>query len=238
MTANPQPSAGMQTALAVAAGPIKKRRRDGKAEDGPPDAPINNFELLSAVAQHLSSGAVQHGSMQRSHPSDDMIPPASNGRQSAPTTHQLSHPRPLRPPPRFGSISDPQVSTAALQAAGDGSRWGVSAWLESHRTAALLRGQPGKAPVLGVHNRGQFSGGDMRKLVAQVIEQSSCPALSPLRCSAVLISIDYLREQLQKHIGDTRGMTIMAYSCWRTARGWTSANAAGVRHQDAASAVR
>ena len=169
-----RPSA-MDVVSTVAAGPIKKRRRDGQGDDGPLDGPVNNFELLSAVAQQLSSGMVQHGSMQGSLPLDGAMPHGSNGwhRNSAPVSHQLSHPRPLRPPPRFGSISDPQVSTAALHATADGSRWGVSAWMESHRTAALLRGNSGIPPALG---SGPFSRGDMRKLVLQVHAESlHCP---------------------------------------------------------------
>ena len=165
----------MEAASTAAVGPIKKRRRDGKPDDEAPDSRFNgtlkNFELLSAVAQHLSAGTQQRDSPQSTHALDDAATAPINGwhRNSAPSGHRLSHPRPLRPPPRFGSISDPNVSTAVLEAATHDSRWGVSAWLESHRTAALLRGGSGSddMPPLGPTS-GQFSHSDMRKLVAQV----------------------------------------------------------------------
>ena len=166
----------MEPASTAAAGPIKKRRRDGNTDDETPDARFNmtlkNFELLSAVAQQLSAGTPQQDSSQSAHSFADAAAAVSNGwhRNSTPSGHRLPHPRPLRPPPRFGSISDPNVSTAALQAAAEGSRWGVSAWLESHRTAALLRGGSESAdkPLLASQKSGELGHSDMRKLVAQV----------------------------------------------------------------------
>ncbi len=166
----------METTSTTAAGPIKKRRRDGKADDDAPDARFNgtlkNFELLSAVAQQLSASPTQQGGPHVMHTPDGASAAPGNGwhRNSAPSGHRLSHPRPLRPPPRFGSISDPNISTAALDAAAHDSRWGVSAWLESHRTAALLRGGSASAdkPPRARHDSGQLGHSDMRKLVAQV----------------------------------------------------------------------
>ena len=159
----------METTSTAAAGPIKKRRRDGKADDDAPDARFNgtlkNFELLSAVAQQLSASTVQQDASNVVHTPNDAPAVPSNGwhRNSAPSGHRLSHPRPLRPPPRFGSISDPNISTAALDAANHDSRWGVSAWLESHRTAALLRGGSGSGdkPPRTRQNSGQLGHGDV-----------------------------------------------------------------------------
>ena len=184
----------MDTTSTAAAGPIKKRRRDGKSDDDAPEARFNgtlkNFELLSAVAQQLSASTMQQDASNGMQSPNDASAIPNNGwhRNSAPSGHRLSHPRPLRPPPRFGSISDPNISTAALDAATHDSRWGVSAWLESHRTAALLRGGSGSAdkPPRARQHSGQLGPSDMRKLVAQVIiDAIACPeecGLSAGRC--------------------------------------------------------
>ena len=177
----------METTSTAAAGPIKKRRRDGKADDDGPDARFNgtlkNFELLSAVAQQLSASPTQQDGRNVMHSPNGASAGPGNGwhRNSAPSGHRLSHPRPLRPPPRFGSISDPNISTAALDAATHDSRWGVSAWLESHRTAALLRGgsAPADKPPSARQDSRQLGQSDMRKLVAQV--SSNVISMPPMR---------------------------------------------------------
>ena len=197
--------------------PLKKRRRDDFASGK--EHARHSFDVLSKVAVAVTEMEAER-SQSRTHAqaangTDSPIgmhgPSRSEGGWSGflgstgTTTSAPLHPRPLKPPPRFGPPADTTAGLSAPPATAK-ARWGVSAWLDAQKAAAV---SAGSTPSAGISPTGKTNGlpplppsatkssaaavglsrRELRQLVARVRNPHLTASLTPIECGLSLCSI-------------------------------------------------